>query len=398
MKNSILYIDPFSGVSGDMLLGAFLSLGVSIEVVRDAVEAVIPGEVALSPTPVARSGLAGLLCEVKVIGGPGKRTLGDMMELVRGSGLSDRIIQGAVAVLGALGEAERAAHGKPEGPVHLHELGGQDTLTDIVGALAALEDLKPGTVRCGPVNLGKGYVQTSHGQMPVPAPATAQLLSGMLVTSEGPEAELTTPTGAAILSEIVQEFAPLGPMMAHRTGSGAGTMDFRGFPNLLRMFLGARDLPVEDSRAVVIECGVDDASPEYLAPATGLLQEAGAKEVHIIPALTKKGRMGVLVRVLASESQKEELIDAVFDTTGTAGLRYWPVHRAVLDREMIAVKTPYGTVSFKRWCTPSGQCRFKPEFEDIRKLAEKAGIPPARMRDLAVAAYVLEVGDGQQED
>jgi uncharacterized protein (TIGR00299 family) protein len=396
--SSILYIDPFSGASGDMFLGAFLSLGIPMEVISGAVESVIPGEVELSALPVTRSGLAGITCEVKVVGGPASRTLDEMVNLVEGSRLPGPVVQGVLRTLGSLGQAERKAHGQHGGQVHLHELGGQDTLADIVGALAAVSYLDPDEVRCGAINLGRGFVQTSHGEMPVPAPATAHLVEGMVVFAQGPEAELTTPTGAAILKEIVQEFGPMGPMTIRHSGNGAGSRDFKGFPNLLRLFKGGVAPDDEALGAVIIECGIDDVSPEYLAPATEALQAAGAREVHVIPAFTKKGRMGVLLRVLAAEAEKQTLIDAVLETSGSAGLRFWRVGRTVQEREMIAVKTPHGTVSFKRWRAPSGQWRFKPEFEDVQRLAEKAGIPAAKMRDLAVAAYVLEVGDGQEED
>jgi uncharacterized protein (TIGR00299 family) protein len=396
--SNILYIDPFSGVSGDMLLGAFLSLGVPLEVISDAVESVIPGEVELSVVPVTRSGLAGTVCEVKVVGGPRRRTLDEMMNLVEASGLPDAVVGRALRTLESLGEAERKAHGQPDGPVHLHELGGQDTLADIVGAVTALSYFDPEKVCCGAINLGRGYVQTSHGKMPVPAPATAYLVEGMTVFADGPDAELTTPTGASILKEIVDEFGPMDPMTIHRSGNGAGSRDFNGFPNLLRVFLASQAVEEGALSAVIIECGIDDVSPEYLAPATAALQSAGAMEVHVIPAFTKKGRMGVLLRVLAPEEKKQTLIDAVLELSGSAGLRFWGADRKVLDREMIAVITPHGQVSFKRWRSPSGQWRFKPEFEDVQRLAEKAGIPAAKMRDLAIAAYVSEVGDGQKED
>jgi uncharacterized protein (DUF111 family) len=234
--------------------------------------------------------------------------------------------------------------------------------------------------------------------MPVPAPATAYLVEGMKVFSQGPDAELTTPTGAAILNVVVEEFGPMGPMTVLSSGNGAGSRDFKGFPNLLRLFHGGSEADDGALGSVMIECGIDDASPEYLAPATEALQAAGAREVHIIPAFTKKGRMGVLLRVLVPEAEKQALIDAVLETSGSAGLRYWQVDRSIQVREEILVDTPYGTVSFKRWRTPSGQWQFKPEFEDVRKLADKAGIPAARMRDLVIAAYVSEAHDEQKKD
>ncbi len=394
----ILYIDPFSGASGDMFLGAFLSLGVPLEVVAEAVERVIPGEVRLDTVPVTRAGLAGLACQVQVCGGPRRRTLEEMLALVQGAGLPGPVITRSLRILEALGEAERKVHGKGDGPVHLHELGGQDTLADVVGAAAALFHLDPDEIHCGTVNLGGGFVKTSHGLMPVPAPATALLSEGMLVGSRGPEAELTTPTGAAILKIVADRYGALPALKVLRVGTGAGTRDHDGFPNLLRMFWGEVAGGSPGGTAVMIECGLDDMSPEYLAPAMDTLLQAGALEVHFIPVHTKKGRTGILLRVLAPPEKEEALGKSVLETTGSPGLRSWRVERTVLSREMITVDTPRGPVAFKRWRTPGGQWRFKPEFEDIRRLAAREGISPSVMRDLAVAAYLSEVGNGQEED
>lgn len=252
-KRSILYIDPFSGVSGDMLLGAFLDLGVSLKVIASAVESVIPGEVELTAHEVTRSGLAGIACDVSIVGGPQRRNLDEMMNLVKGSGLTDLVVQSSLRILESLGEAEGKAHGQAKGPIHLHELGGQDTLADIVGSLAAVYSLEADHVRCGAVNLGRGFVQTDHGQMPVPAPATARLVENMPVFSKGPESELTTPTGAAILREIVKDFGPIDPMTVQRSGNGAGTREFKRFPNLLRIFYGTSLLDEAINSAVIIE-------------------------------------------------------------------------------------------------------------------------------------------------
>lgn len=397
--SSILYIDPFSGVSGDMLLAAFLSLGVPLDVVSASVDSVIPGEVRISVQPVIRSGLAGLACEVEVLGGPERRTLEEMTGLVKGAGLPRQVEEGSLRALRSLGEAERSAHGLDEGgPVHLHELGGQDTLADIVGSLTALHHIGPDVILSGPVNLGHGYVQTSHGTMPVPAPATAHLVRGMSVFAAGPAVELTTPTGAAILRATVDRFGPMEAMDVGSVGTGAGSRDVEGLPNLLRVFSGRRQVPDGEGTAVMIECGIDDVSPEYLAPVTEALQSAGAREVQIIPAHTKKGRVGVLLRVLAAEGNSREVVQAVLENSGSPGLRFWKVERAVQPREQVTITTPHGEVSFKRWRTPSGRWRFKAEFEDIQRLARETGIPAATMRDMAVAAYLAEVGDGQEED
>ncbi len=402
MTETILYIDPFSGVSGDMLLAALISSGVPLEVIVDAVEKVIPGEVRISVTQVTRSGLAGTKCDVQVIGGPRRRTLDEMRSAVHGAGLDDEIIAGSLRILESLGEAESRAHGSSGGDVHLHELGGQDTLADIVGVQTALGWLGPDEVMGGSLNLGRGYVDTSHGKMPVPAPATAYLVEGLPVHSSGPEGELTTPTGAALMRGIVHRFGSLPPMSVQGVGVGAGTADHDGFPNLLRVFRGKTEKAVRGESAVLIECGIDDISPEYLAPAMETIQAAGAREVHIIPVHTKKGRPGFLVRVLAGLEDQYPVAQAVLEATGSSGLRYWEVGRQVQPREMVTVSTPHGRVTFKRWRTPSGYWRFKPEYEEVKRLAGQTGIPILKMKELAVAAYLAqndtELDDGLKED
>lgn len=398
MTQTILHIDPFSGVSGDMLLGALLSLGVPLEVIADAVESVIPGEVTFDPVPVKRSGLAGLLCRVNRSGGPERRSLEEMLALVDGSGLAARVREPSLEALRSIGEAEARVHGNADGPVHLHELGGQDTIADIVGVMAAVAHIDPVSISCGPVNLGSGFVDTKHGRMPIPAPATALLVLDMPVFAEGPCVELTTPTGAAIIGVLADSFGTMPKMTIAAVGTGAGTSDNNDFPNLLRLFKGEIGGGCGEEKAVMIECGVDDVSPEYLAPVTEILQAAGAKEVHLIPVFTKKERLGALLRVLVSTETAKELSARILEATGSAGLRFWDVKREVLARETLTVKTPHGPLSFKRWRSPSGRWRVKPEYEDVRRLAAEAGIPEMEMRDIAMVSYALEFGDGQEED
>lgn len=386
----ILYIDPFSGVSGDMFLGALISLGTPLEMIREAVERVIPGEVAFHVAEEKRCSLAGTRCRVEITGGPGRRSLDGLLDLVREADLPRPVRDGAVNVLNRLGKAEALAHGSA-GSVHLHELGGQDTLADVVGTLAAVHALSVDRVQAGPINLGAGTVRTEHGVMPVPAPATAFLLEGVPVRSMGPEVELTTPTGAALVTEIAGGYGPVPPMTITKVGTGAGGRDNEGYPNLLRVFLGRLEGPsAADDRSVMIECGLDDVSPEYLAPLTELLQGSGALEVHVIPAPTKKGRLGVLVRVLASPDDRERLVRILLDHSGTAGLRYWDAQRVILPREIVTVSTPHGEVRVKRWLTPSGVWRAKPEYEDVREIAQRTGMAAGELRDRVMAIYYGE--------
>jgi hypothetical protein len=393
----ILYIDPFSGVSGDMFLGALLSLGLPEQVLVDAVDKVIPGEVRFDISEVTRAGLAGTRCKVVVIDGPPRRSLDDMIALVGSADLANSIKNRCVRIIESLGEAEGKAHGAGKA-VHLHELGGQDTLADLVGVTTGILHLGIGEIISGPINLGKGFVETEHGLMPVPAPATAHLVKGMSAFARGPAVELTTPTGAALIKELAAGFGPVPEMTVEQIGTGAGGRDNPDFPNLLRIFRGhiPRDLSMDES--VMIECGIDDVSPEYLAPLTASLHEAGALEVHMIPAHTKKGRIGVLLRVLVPSGSEERMAHTVLDLSGSAGLRSWKVSRKILTREIVEIGSAFGKVRVKRWRSPSGRWRAKPEFEDIREVSESSGIPIGELREIIMAQYYLECGNGQTED
>ncbi len=394
MSDRILYIDPYSGASGDMFLGAMLSVGVPLDLIADAVNRVVPGEVKLESSEVKRGGIACSLCKVTVSDPTARRTMPEMRELFAVSGMPGKMKDDCLGVLALIGAAEGRAHGQKEA-VHLHELGGQDTIADIVGTIAAVRHLAPGRIVCGPVNLGRGCVDTEHGTLPVPAPATALILEGVPVFSAGPEMELTTPTGAALIRYLASEFAALPELKLQSAGMGAGAGDSKEMPNALRVFLGTgTGDPQKES--VLIECGIDDVSPEYLAPLFESLYAKGAREVFMIPAHTKKGRMGVLLRVLVPTHLEGVLTDAVLEGSGSAGLRYWRVDRRVLDREVVKVMTTCGSISVKRWRMPSGKWRAKVEFEDVKELAGKNNIRPERLRDEAMAVYLMEFENEQE--
>ena len=377
-----------------MFLGAMLSVGVPLELMADAVNSVVPGEVTLRSSVVMRGGFECARCEVTVMDPSARRTMPEMVELFEASGISGEMRDDCLGVLAILGAAEGRAHGR-KGTVHLHELGGQDTIADIVGTITAVRYLDPDRVVCGPVNVGRGYVVTEHGTLPVPAPATALILEGVPIFSKGPEMELTTPTGAALIKHLAAEFTALPGLELQSVGMGAGGRDSEEVPNALRVFLGKESVAAEEG-SVLIECGIDDVTPEYLAPLFESLHARGAREVFMIPAHTKKGRIGVLLRVLAPTDLEDVLIDAVLEESGSAGLRYWRVDRRVLSREKVKVMTNCGSVSINRWRMPSGEWRAKVEFEEVRELASKTGIRPERLRDEAMAAYFAEYENGQE--
>lgn len=397
MGRTILFLDGFAGVSGDMILGALSSLGVPLEVMSEAVDRVIPGEVRLEITEVTRAGFAGLHCEVIPLRSPVSRSLEDMLRLVERAGLTVPVREGSQRVLKSLGWAEGLAHGAGRA-AHLHELGGQDTLADVVGSLAGLHHLDVDEVVCGPLNTGSGTVQSEHGVLPVPAPATARLLEGFSVYSDGPPMERTTPTGAALVREMTSFCGPLPAMTVDRVGVGAGSRDTPGYANLLRVFYGQAPREPSEGLSTLIECGIDDVSPEYLAPVTEALHAAGAREVHFIPVHTKKGRVGVLLRVLAPRHGAQEVIRAVLEQTGSSGLRFWQVDRVTQPREVVTVQAAGRDVRIKRWRTPGGRWQAKPEFEDVMEASRSGGKTPSEVRDLAMAAYLSEHADGQKEN
>jgi pyridinium-3,5-bisthiocarboxylic acid mononucleotide nickel chelatase len=399
----LLHLDPFAGVSGDMFLGALAGAGVPLAVMAEAVERVVPGEAALSARPVVRAGLAGTQVEVELVR-ERRRTLAEMRAAVEGAGLDPAVRELALAALARIGEAETRVHGSAGEP-HLHEMGSTDTLVDVLGTAAGIAHLAPARITSAPVNVGSGAVRIAHGEAPVPAPATAELLRGAPVFSRGPAFELTTPTGAALLVTLLARFpggfSPLPPMTLEGVGLGAGSSEFPGFANLFRIFVGdepafvppkggttAGSAPDGAEEAVVIEVGLDDVSPEYLAPLAESLHGGGAREVMLIPALGKKGRMGVLLRVLAPVELQESLVAQVLEQTGSPGARFYKVGRVTLPRETVTVDTPWGPVRVKWWLTPAGRRRGKPEFDDCAAAARAAGVSPAEVREAAMAAFL----------
>jgi uncharacterized protein (TIGR00299 family) protein len=397
----LLHLDPFAGVSGDMFLGALAGAGVPLAVMAEAVERVVSGEAALSARPVTRGGLAGTQVVVD-LRRDRRRTLAEMRAAVEGAGLAPAVAELALAVLLRIGEAEARVHGTGEGEPHLHEMGSADTLVDVVGTAAGVAHLAPSRITSSPVNVGSGMVRIAHGEVPVPAPATAELLRGAPVFARGPAFELATPTGAALLATLLARFSggfsSLPPMTLTAVGLGAGSSEFPGFANLFRVFVGEEPALAEakagsapggaEEEAVVIEVGLDDVSPEYLAPLAESLHGAGAREVMLIPALGKKGRMGVLLRVLAPVELQESLVAQVLDQTGSPGARFYQVGRVTLPRQTSTVETPFGPVRVKWWLTPGGRRKGKPEFDDCAAAARAAQVSPAEVREAAMAAFL----------
>ncbi len=379
----ICYLDAFSGISGDMMVGALADAGADSGALVLALESLGMGA-QFNFEKTKRGGLTA--SKFRVIGGhaTGHRHLKNILELIDGSVLPDAVKQASSSVFQRLGEAEAKVHDISLDRVHFHEVGAVDSICDIVGACAAFDLLDVDEIHSSPVNVGSGTVKTEHGVLPVPAPATAELLAGKPVYARGPHVELTTPTGAAIAVTLATEFGPLPPMHISVTGYGAGDKDFAEHANVLRVLIGETSGAEEATTVAVLEANIDDSSPQVLGYAMERLLEAGALDVTLESLLMKKNRPGSLLRVISRPEDRETLAQMVFTETSTLGLRIYSAERRVKARHSIEVETPHGKVKIK--IAENGS--FAPEYEDCRKLARETGVPLKQILAEANLAYL----------
>jgi uncharacterized protein (TIGR00299 family) protein len=366
----LCYLDAFSGISGDMTVGALLDAGADFPALEAALISLGTGA-AFRVEKTKRRGIAA--SKFHVDGGEAKahRHLHHIEKIIDAADLPDRVKQDSKAVFRRLGEAEAKVHGVGIEKVHFHEVGAVDSICDIVGACFCLHDLGIQQLAASPLNVGSGTVNTEHGVLPVPAPATSELLRGQPIYSRGPALELTTPTGAAIATTLASSFGALPPMSITATGFGAGDRDFAEHANVLRVLIGDTTTASEATTISVIETNVDDTSPQVLGYAMERLLEAGALDVTLTPIQMKKNRPGTMLTVLARVEDRERLAEVMLSETSTLGLRTYTAERRVQAREMISVETPYGCVRVKS----SASGGFAPEFDDCRTLALQAGVP-----------------------
>src|SRR6202521_510170 len=378
----ICYLDAFSGISGDMTVGALIDAGADSGAVILALEGLGTG----AKFTIEKTKRCGITAsKFRVTGGhaTGHRHLKNILELIDASALPGSVKQAASAVFQRLGEAEAKVHNVSIDKVHFHEVGAVDSICDIVGACAAFDLLDVDEIHSSPVNVGSGTVKTEHGVLPVPAPATAELLTGKPVYARGPSVELTTPTGAAIAVTLASEFGSLPPMQITATGYGAGDKDFQEHANVLRVLIGETSRAEEATTVAVLEANIDDSSPQVLGYAMERLLEAGALDVTLESVLMKKNRQGSLLRVIARPEDREMLAQVMFAETSTLGLRIYPAERRVKARRSIEIDTPHGRVRIK--IAENGS--FAPEYEDCRKIARETGAPLKQILAEASLAY-----------
>jgi len=379
----ICYFDAFSGIAGDMTVAALIDAGAAFEPLAGALDSLGMGAT-FRIEKVNRGGIAATRFVVE--GGEQRayRHLPHILRMIDAGTLPDQVKENAAAIFRKLGEAEARVHGVPVEKIHFHEVGAVDSIADIAGAAMGLFLLGVDQVHASPVNVGGGTVTTEHGLLPVPAPATVALLEGRPVFSRGPQTELTTPTGAAILATLAVSFGPLPPMRISGAGFGAGSKEFKEQANVLRVILGEASGAAEAASVAVLEANIDDSTPETLGYAMERLLEAGALDVTLTPVHMKKNRPGVTLSVLARPEDRERLAALVFAETSTLGLRIHVAERRVEARSVVEVETRFGRLRVK----VSASGAFAPEYEDCRKLARETGAPLREIITEAGLAYL----------
>lgn len=400
----LLYIDCFSGISGDKTLGAFVDLGYPVEELRRELARLPLSGYAIDARTVERSYMRGTHVTVDVATGDaagGHRGKREIDAIVEGSSLSAAVKARARAMFDRILVEEARIHNISVDEVHLHEVGAVDALVDIVGTAIAVEALAPDRIVCSPVNVGSGAVDAAHGHLPVPAPAAAEILKGVPIYAKGPAFELTTPTGATIARTLAGSFGALPAMTVERIGYGAGTKDWEGFPNLLRLLWGSEATAAEGHPHAAGACGeleletnVDDCPPAVLAHAMERMFAAGAVEVFFVPIQMKKSRPGIMLRAILPASRLHAVARVVFEETTSIGLRYHATERITLARRFEQVETPWGTVPVKVSFLDRDEMQATPEIDEARKLALQSGVPLARVLEEAIAAYRRRSGPG----
>jgi uncharacterized protein (TIGR00299 family) protein len=411
-----LYFDCFSGISGDMTIGALLDLGLDLEYLRSELQKLPVTGYRIRSSRVVRANLSAMKFDVDIDGDTGQtqdehshshphgdahRKASDILSMIDSSALHPNAKRKAVAIFTKLAISEGNVHHIPPKDVEFHEVGAVDSIVDTVGAAIGFDALGIERFVCSPINVGGGFIHCQHGVYPVPVPATADLLKGAAIYSKHVSAELVTPTGAAILAAVVDDFRTVDGFSIEHIGYGAGTKQFQNFPNCLRLLIGEESpgaagrvasAPTDDfSEITVIEANIDDMTPQNCAYVTERLLEVGALDVCTIPVQMKKGRSGFILQVLSPVNRSDVLSRIIFQETTSIGVRQYAAKRWALERKMVAVETAYGRVMVKVSLQDGKVVSSTPEYEDCARIAREKNIPLKEVQALAVKAYSEQV-------
>lgn len=390
----ILYFDCPTGISGDMFLASLIDLGVDFKKILKELKKLPVDEINVRLGKEVRHSITGTTFRVDLAESHHHRTFRDIKSIIDKSALKPSVKKTATDIFKIIAVAEGKIHGIAPEKVHFHEVGAMDSIIDIVGAAIAVDSLGVDAVYCSPVPLGSGWADTMHGRIPIPAPATVEILKGVPLASSTIPFELTTPTGAAIVKTIASGYGPLPPMRIEKTGYGAGKKDFREAANMLRVFLGegegvsqkSKNTGARKENLLILETNIDDMSPQIAGYLMERLFEAGALDVYYTHVQMKKSRPGVLLTALAEPSSQEALLDIIFRESTSIGVRTYPVERHCLERSMEKVSTTYGEVRVKVSRKNGKVVNAQPEYEDCRALALKKGAALKDVMDAARAA------------
>ena len=383
------YFDCYSGISGDMILGALVDLGVDIKDIRKALKGIDLKGYKLQAKKIQRNGLACTQIRVTIEKCKHQhshphRSFTNIKKLIERSGLSLKVKKNSIEIFKRIAKVEAQIHNTTIEKIHFHEVGGIDSIVDIVGGVWAIESLKLDKIYSSVLNIGEGFVDCAHGRLPVPAPATLKLLKGIPVFSTGVKTELTTPTGAALIGFYADKFQSVPEMTIAEDGYGAGSHIISAMPNLLRVMVGEMSLKEIDS-LVMIETNIDDMNPEIFDAVMESLFKAGALDVYFSSIIMKKSRPATKVSVLAEQKEREVLSKILLRETTSFGVRFYEVGRLTLDREIQKLKTSYGVIKIKIGSLDGETVQVAPEFEDCRNVAHKKMVPVKKVYDEVLA-------------
>ncbi len=401
----LAYLDCSSGISGDMFLAALIDAGVPGDRLFGELKKLPLGFYEFKRTRAVRSSLVGTRIDIRVPGEQPHRHLSDIRALIEKAALPERATKNALKIFSSLAEVEAKLHNTTPDQIHFHEVGAVDAILDIVGVCLGIELLGITDLICSPLNVGGGRVNAAHGMLPIPAPATTELLKGVPVYSTGVEGELVTPTGAALVTGLASEFGPLPAMKIESIGYGAGAKDFPGHPNIARLFVGERTEIIAGTKGLpgdeivsVIEANLDDMNPQIY----GYLQEqalaAGALDVRCTSTQMTKNRPGLTISIICEPAKSDALSQLLFEQTTTIGVRIYEARRKVLERAHVTVETSYGPIRIKEARNAGKLMNATPEFDDCQKLATEKSVPLKEVMAAAESAYYKKPAKSAQAE
>lgn len=369
------YFDCFSGISGDMTLGALIDAGLSIKELKSHLSKLPIDNYNITAKKVKKNGIAATKVDVIVKVRQKERRLSDIKKIINNSKLDKSIKNNSNSIFERLARAEAKVHKTSVSNIHFHEVGAIDAIVDIVGAVIGLHLLGIENICASSINTGTGFIKSAHGILPVPGPATAELLKGLPVYSTDTKMEMTTPTGAAIISTLSKDFGLMPKMDIKSIGYGAGTFNSPDMPNLLRIFIGEMKNPAKEENTILLETNIDDMNPQIYEYVMDKLFASGALDVYLTPIIMKKGRPATMLSVLAKKDDAKKLSDIIFRETTSIGLRVQEIGRSKAERENKEIKTKYGKVRVKIAFDDKEILGINPEYEDCKRIAVKKGIP-----------------------